>query len=106
MNDGIRHSTIFTLGTYPQVIRIREAGTNVVQENCVRCHSHQISALGFISENDKIHSNISSRLCWDCHREVPHGRISSQASTPYARVPVNKEIVPQWLKKQLKMSNQ
>ncbi|MEJ5287461.1 MAG: Cytochrome c nitrite reductase, small subunit NrfH [Candidatus Kapaibacterium sp.] len=105
MNDGIRHSTIFTLGTYPQVIRIRKAGTNVVQENCVRCHSHQISALGFISENDKIHSNISSRLCWDCHREVPHGRISSQASTPYARVPVNKEIVPQWLKKQLNMSN-
>jgi len=31
--------------------------------------------------------------CWECHREVPHGRYNSQASTPYARVPVKRIVV-------------
>ena len=36
--DGLRHSAIFTMRKEPQVIRIREEGIHVVQENCLRCH--------------------------------------------------------------------
>ena len=32
--DGLRHSTMFTFRLEPQVIRIKDAGRNVVQENC------------------------------------------------------------------------
>lgn len=105
MNDGLRHSTIFTLGTYPQVIRILENGASVVQQNCVRCHNYQISYLYTFETNSKFKHKAGSRLCWDCHREVPHGRTSSQASTPYARVPVDTKIIPEWMSKQMNLFN-
>ena len=41
--DGMRHATIFTMRNEPQVIQIREAGIGVVQDNCVRCHTHLIT---------------------------------------------------------------
>ncbi|MGB9771245.1 MAG: hypothetical protein ACPLX7_04605 [Candidatus Kapaibacteriota bacterium] len=102
MNDGLRHSTIFTLGTYPQVIRILEGGAKVVQENCIRCHSHQISSISFYETKSK---EFATGQCWNCHREVPHGRISSQASTPYARVPIDLKILPEWMSKELNLFN-
>ena len=39
--DGLRHATIFTLRWEPQVIHIRKAGKNAVQDNCIRCHEKQ-----------------------------------------------------------------
>jgi len=35
-NDGLRHSTLFTLRKERQVIRILEPGAKVVQNNCIR----------------------------------------------------------------------
>jgi cytochrome c nitrite reductase small subunit len=60
--DGLRHSTMYALRKEPQVLRISAAAKPVVQENCLRCHSQL---------TDTVH--LSDRLCWDCHREVPHG---------------------------------
>ena len=40
--DGLRHSAIFTLRAEPQVIQIKKAGANAVQNNCIRCHSDLI----------------------------------------------------------------
>ena len=37
--DGLYHSTIFTLGLEPQVIKARPASSAVIEENCKRCHS-------------------------------------------------------------------
>lgn len=96
-NDGLRHSFFFTLGKYPQVIRIRPGGEEVVQENCLRCHNHQISALMVENFAYKYYLVGQSKLCWDCHREVPHGRISAQASTPNSIIPIKTEIIPHWL---------
>jgi cytochrome c nitrite reductase small subunit len=36
--DGLWHATVFTARAEPQVIRMRERGIGVVQENCIRCH--------------------------------------------------------------------
>lgn len=97
--DGLRHATFFTLRLEPQVIQIKEAGIEVVQENCIRCHDPlltdsrlQAYSLGFQHFRD-------DRLCWECHRETPHGRVNSLSSVPYARVPVPTTPVPSWLKK-------
>ncbi|MDP3464072.1 MAG: cytochrome c nitrite reductase small subunit [Bacteroidales bacterium] len=96
--DGSRHATMFTLRLEPQNIFIKEAGVNVVQENCVRCHSNLITDSKLLTQTSVFHDKFKDRLCWDCHREVPHGRVRSLSSTPYARVPMLPSPVPQWIK--------
>jgi cytochrome c nitrite reductase small subunit len=39
-----------------------------------------------------------SKFCWDCHREVPHGRVRSLSAYPDARVPQQKPIYLDGLK--------
>lgn len=79
--DGLRHATLFTLAKYPQTLRLNPAAVPVVQRNCVRCHSHQVM-------RTKMGSSQFERLCWDCHRGVPHGRTQSLSATPHVRRPI------------------
>jgi cytochrome c nitrite reductase small subunit len=95
--DGMRHATIYTMRAEPQVIFIKPAGVKVVQENCVRCH-HETVLEDRIKVNYVNHYR-TDRLCWDCHRHTPHGRVNSLASTPHARVPLPGSPVPEWLRK-------
>lgn len=97
--DGMRHATMFTLRLEPQNIFIKEAGIGVVQENCIRCHSQLITNDRLLAQTSSFHDKFEDRLCWECHREVPHGRVRSLSSTPYARVPLLSSPVPQWLNK-------
>lgn len=100
--DGMRHATMFTLRLEPQVIFIHEAGQKVVHNNCIRCHSDLLTdpRREALVENHKVHA--TERACWECHREVPHGRVNSLSSVPYARVPLPESPVPSWLDKILK----
>lgn len=94
--DGMRHATMFTLRLEPQVITIKEAGKAVVQENCVRCHQNNNQNVNTqFTYKDKVHGE--GKVCWDCHREVPHGRVNSLTSTPNARAPKLSSPVPSWL---------
>lgn len=95
--DGMRHATIFTARLEPQVIRIKQAGINVVQENCKRCHENLIHLTSITNVTGEMREDEGALLCWDCHREVPHGRVNSLASTPMAHVPVPWKPVPQWI---------
>jgi len=99
-SDGIRHATMFTFRLEPQVIRIKEAGINVVQENCIRCHEtlvHKSHLLNEVTLEDKQHGE--GKFCWDCHRETPHGRVKSLSAYPNARVPQPDPILPEWLER-------
>jgi len=95
--DGMRHAFMFTFRMEPQVIRVHEAGMSVIQENCIRCHTKQIgmTKIQFVSYDMAAHGE--GRLCWDCHRETPHGRVNSLSSVPYARVPIPTPVTPEWL---------
>jgi len=95
--DGSRHATIFTLRTEPQVIQIHEQGKGVVQENCIRCHVDQLNSVSAMSVTAKNKQDGKGHLCWDCHREVPHGRVKNQASTPHSIVPGLEPASPNWL---------
>jgi cytochrome c nitrite reductase small subunit len=100
--DGARHATVFTLRNEPQVIFIKKAGIQVAQNNCFRCHE-KIFPDNFQQRlNKEIKSNEKERLCWDCHRETPHGRINSLSAVPFARVPLPQSPVPDWLKSLMK----
>ncbi len=97
--DGMRHATVFTMRAEPQVIFIKDEGKQVVQENCIRCHTHLISDDKLKAFKPNVHRNIDDRLCWNCHRETPHGRVNSLSSVPNARVPIPESPLPDWLQK-------
>lgn len=82
--DGWNHSVAFTLNTYGQNIQISEDGANRVQANCVACHAGLTETIR--NNQDRYHDFSGAteveRKCWDCHREVPHGRVRSLSSTP------------------------
>lgn len=96
--DGLRHATVFTLRNEPQVIFIKDEGMEVVQDNCVRCHENLITDSKLLRRTDDYDHYRTEKKCWECHREVPHGRVNSLSSTPNAKVPVPESAVPGWLK--------
>jgi cytochrome c nitrite reductase small subunit len=98
-NDGLRHATIYTLRLEPQVIRIKEAGAGVVQENCIRCHSNKVHDLAVGCITFAGYKEGEGLLCYNCHADVPHGRVNGLASVPYARVPGLSPVLPDWLEK-------
>lgn len=74
--DGLKHSSVFSLRLEPQVIRLSEGAIPVVADNCRRCHLAQVEQVDLMPAHD------GGRLCWDCHREVPHGSARSLSATP------------------------
>ncbi|MCK5536427.1 MAG: cytochrome c nitrite reductase small subunit [Bacteroidales bacterium] len=82
--DGLRHATVFTLRNEPQVIHIKEEGLNVVQENCKRCHSFVNENVATLNIDGHNYNKGEGKLCWECHREVPHGRVTSLSASPNA----------------------
>jgi cytochrome c nitrite reductase small subunit len=102
--DGMRHAAIFTLRGEPQVIQIKEVSKQAVQKNCERCHNHLINKdrVTSIVGNQYEKENENERYCWECHREVPHGKVNSLSSTPNARIPLLESPVPSWLSNLIK----
>jgi cytochrome c nitrite reductase small subunit len=103
--DGLRHATIFTLRAEPQVIFIKQEGKEAVQQNCIRCHEKLVAGNAGIARFGTSLHYRTERSCVECHRETPHGRVNSLASTPNARIPELKEAVPAWLNKIMKPNN-
>ncbi len=97
--DGLRHATMFTLRLEPQVIIIKDAGVNVVQENCKRCHTYLNEEVGTLDITGKNYMLGNGKLCWECHKDVPHGTVNSLSSSPNNLVPKLENPVPEWLKK-------
>lgn len=105
--DGLYHASIYTLRAEPQAITMREPSKRVVQNNCIRCHHDQVTDAKLMSWVDTHRENRLTRVCWECHKETPHGRVRSLSSVglQVEPMPINqqqKEFVPQWIKDQLK----
>lgn len=99
--DGSRHAAIFTLRAEPDVIMMHEAGKQVAQENCIRCHdftNERVSAFHVTAHSAR---KGEGKLCFDCHRDVPHGTVRSATAAPYARVPLPQSPMPEWLQEMM-----
>jgi len=103
--DGLYHSAVFTLRAEPEVIRAREPSVKVIQKNCIRCHKDQVTDArmeGFVEGHCE---NRTDRLCWDCHKEVPHGKVRSLSAVGHQIENLsdldkgNNQNVPSWLEK-------
>ncbi|HPT14933.1 MAG TPA: cytochrome c nitrite reductase small subunit [Bacteroidales bacterium] len=100
--DGMRHATWFTLRWEPQVIRIKPAGQKVVHNNCIRCHEQVLTDRSMQAVPHSGYFNTrTTRQCWECHRETPHGTVTSLSAMPNAQVP-RLQPVPEWLMKMMK----
>lgn len=108
--DGLFHASVFTLRAEPEVMFMREASEEVVQDNCMRCHIQQVTQTkydGYINDHA---TNRTDRKCWECHKEVPHGKIHgiSTIKNNIAPIPTDSEgaVIPQWLKDQTSKQKQ
>lgn len=103
--DGLYHATVFTLRQEPQVIFMKEASQEVVQNNCIRCHNQQVTDVKLSSWLDNHSENRTGRKCWECHREVPHGKVHGLSSTRFTLAPLptdpEKDVIPEWLLKEM-----
>ena len=101
--DGLRHSAIFTLRGENQAIQAIEGSSQVIMDNCIRCHTQlntefvNTGKMGYKEMQD-----MGGKACWDCHRDVPHTRSRSLSSTPHARIPMPESNVPAWLSEMMR----
>lgn len=84
--DGWNHTLAFTFDTYDHAMKISEDGARRVQDNCISCHASVTSTLA--TNADKYHNFkddyvANGRKCWDCHKEVPHGKVRGLTTTPH-----------------------
>lgn len=63
MENGFRHSTAFTMGWFPEPIRITAGSAAVAEANCRRCHSDVVQAIEAPGE---------PLPCARCHLGVGH----------------------------------
>ncbi|MFD2568991.1 cytochrome c nitrite reductase small subunit [Pseudotenacibaculum haliotis] len=105
--DGLFHATIFTLRKEPEVMFMREASEEVVQDNCIRCHIQNVTQTKYDGYIEDHRENRTERKCWSCHQEVPHGSIHgiSTVKNNIAPIPTDQVdvVIPTWL--QNKMNN-
>lgn len=95
--DGLAHSTYFTFRWEPQVIQIKKRGISVVQENCIRCHLDMVDMTSIVEVTGRSARMGEGKLCWDCHREVPHGTVKSLSAAPHSLVEQLPSVLPDWL---------
>ena len=109
--DGLYHASVFTARAEPEVIKALGPSIEVIQNNCIRCHETQVTdarLMGFTVEHFE---NRTDRTCWECHREVPHGRVKSLSATGHqiepirAHAPEDLSIVPPWLENLMNKTN-
>ncbi len=66
--NGYHHSTAFTLQDFHEPILIKQKNSQILQENCLKCHGD------FVHEIVKGSSTAEDAVrCVHCHRGVGHG---------------------------------
>jgi len=102
MMDGLKHTAYFVTHSERQAIMAEEASAKVIMDNCIRCHTQLNQEFVKTGRIDYMMAQAGEgKVCWDCHRNVPHGGMNSLMSTPGAEglVPLPKSPVPDWLQR-------
>lgn len=64
--SGMNHVTMFSLNLIPEPLRAKQETDEIIQKNCIRCHSETVSEVAD-GQMD------SERYCFECHRSIAHG---------------------------------
>ena len=63
--NGFNHSLHFTLGDYPDPIRITDLNKAVAYANCLECHTQMVSSISHANE-------ANPTDCFRCHQGMGH----------------------------------
>jgi len=58
--DGMKDVFVFYSGRVPDTIKLTQHATEVLQVNCIRCHSATVDRMD------------RTRQCWGCHKRIRH----------------------------------
>lgn len=106
--DGLYHASIFTLRAEPQVIRALGPSIEVIQSNCIRCHEDRVTDAKMVGMVANHEGHRTDRICWECHRTVPHGRVKSLSAVGHQIEPIREyspddlKVIPTWLESEMK----
>jgi len=64
----------------PDVLMVKDWSQRIIQGNCIRCHQ---AAVAKINTSD-------GKMCFDCHRGIPHGQHPESFSTGRIYTPVRR----------------
>lgn len=64
--SGMKDVYSFTFATYPVAIRATRQTDEILQANCIRCHTDTVESI-------LAGPQAFDRYCWDCHRSAAHG---------------------------------
>lgn len=64
--SGFNHVSAFTFGHIPEPLRAKPETDEIIQANCIRCHTETVSMVADGQAD-------SGRYCFECHRTVAHG---------------------------------
>lgn len=67
VKSASRHLFIFMTNATPDVIKPQHESLEIIQSNCAQCHAQRI-------EQVHVGNAETGKFCFDCHRNVPHGR--------------------------------
>lgn len=63
--NGFMHASVFTMGNYPESLKITPFNREVTVLNCVRCHEGVVSTMGKVGTADQAD-------CLSCHKGIGH----------------------------------
>jgi cytochrome c nitrite reductase small subunit len=72
--NGFRHSAAFTLGGFPEPIRITPSDRQVAYDNCIRCHGNMVASILPATQIPVANRPQELTDCLRCHGGVGHGR--------------------------------
>ena len=98
--DGLKHTAYFVTHAERQAPMAETLTGQVVMDNCIRCHTQlnqefvQTGRMSYMQQQAQ-----GGKVCWDCHRNVPHSGMNSLMATPNAEyvTPLPPSPVPDWL---------
>lgn len=103
--DGLFHASVFTARMEPEVMFMREASQEVVQDNCIRCHVQQVTQVKYTGWLDDHTESRTDRKCWECHQEIPHGTVHGISTIRNNIAPIPTDtlttVIPSWLDKEI-----
>ena len=101
--DGMKHVAMWVSRSESQAPRAGEESSEVIMNNCIRCHESLNTTLVSTGQKTYMMTEVGNgKVCWDCHRQVPHGGKSSLCGAPNFKAPLPESPVPNWLQKALK----
>lgn len=68
IKSASRHAAVFLSNSTPDVIAPTHSSREIIQAQCTECHAE------WLRENSLAEHQPDGLMCFDCHRDVAHGR--------------------------------